>query len=108
MNIDQVKNIRRQELLKRLHNKVNSKQATRMNKVCREQKIEELKSQISNGDKNMKDNVDNIIKKVKKKNKKKSKVPQTLENKINDLQKSFLPIINESKNESKNENENNK
>ena len=67
MNIDQVKNIRRQELLSKLHNKVNSKQASRMNKIYREQKIEELKSKISNGDKNMKENVDNIIKKVKKK-----------------------------------------
>ena len=45
---------------------------------------------MTNGDVNMKETVENVIKKVKKKNKK-TKVPQTLEQKIKDLQKEFIP-----------------
>ena len=43
MDLDQVKQLRRQELLNRLHNKVNSKQATRMNKLYKNKKVEEIK-----------------------------------------------------------------
>tara|TARA_B100000963_G_scaffold307138_1_gene282061 strand:+ start:2946 stop:3227 length:282 start_codon:yes stop_codon:yes gene_type:complete len=91
MDLEQVKKARREELLKRLHSKVNGKQANRMNKISKNKKMEELKEQMSNGDSNMKENLEKIIKKVKKKNKKKSKVPQTLEQKVKDLEKEFIP-----------------
>jgi signal recognition particle GTPase len=90
MDDNQKKTFSRQELLKKLHNKVNNKQTGRLNKTCKNQQLEKLKEKMTNGDVNMKEIVENVIKKIKKKNKK-TKVPQTLEQKITDLQKEFIP-----------------
>ena len=91
MDLDQVKQLRRQELLNRLHNKVNSKQATRMNKLYKNKKVEEIKERLSQGNANVKEDVEKMIKKVKKKNKKKNK---TQAETLKDLQKDMLPKMN--------------
>ena len=43
MDDNQRKTLSRQELLKKLHNKVNSKQTGRMNKTCKNQQLEKIK-----------------------------------------------------------------
>ena len=60
---------RRQELLRKLHNRVDAKQAGRMNKAFKEKRVADLTEQMSNGDKQMKDNIAKVMKKVKKRKK---------------------------------------
>jgi hypothetical protein len=89
MTTDEEKKQKRAELLQKLHSKVNNKQAVRMNKQVKNKKIEEMTAKITEGKPDMKDNVDKLIKKLKKGNK--NKMPQTLEEKIKDLHKDFIP-----------------
>ena len=77
---------RRQELLRKLHNRVDAKQAGRMNKAFKEKRVADLTEQMSNGDKQMKDNIAKVMKKVKKGNKKKKNFNKTMEQRVKDLQ----------------------
>ena len=90
MPTDEEKKQKREELLKKLHSKVNGKQATRMNKQYKNKKIEEIKEQMTQGNPDMKDNVEKMMKKLKKSNKVKNKMPKTLEEKVKDLEKEFI------------------
>ena len=76
----------RQELLKKLHNRVDAKQANRMNKAFKEKRVADLTEQMSNGDQQMKDNIAKVMKKVKKGNKKKKNFNKTMEQRVKDLQ----------------------
>ena len=60
MPTDKEKKQKREELLKKLHSKVNGKQATRMNKQFKNKKIEEIKEQMTQGNPDMKENVEKI------------------------------------------------
>jgi len=91
MPTDEEKKQKREELLKKLHSKVNGKQATRMNKQFKNKKIEEIKEQMTQGNPDMKENVEKMMKKLKKSNKVKNKMPKTLEEKVKDLEKEFIP-----------------
>ena len=51
----------RQELLKKLHNRVDAKQANRMNKAFKEKRVADLTEQMSNGDQQMKDNIAKVM-----------------------------------------------
>ena len=90
MPTDKEKKQKREELLKKLHSKVNGKQATRMNKQFKNKKIEEIKEQMTQGNPDMKENVEKMMKKLKKSNKVKNKMPKTLEEKVKDLEKEFI------------------
>jgi len=91
MPTDEEKKKKREELLKKLHSKVNGKQATRMNKQFKNKKIEEIKEQMTQGNPDMKESVEKMMKKLKKSNKVKNKMPKTLEEKVKDLEKEFIP-----------------
>jgi len=91
MPTDEEKKQKREELLKKLHSKVNGKQATRMNKQFKNKKIEEIKEQMTQGNPDMKENVEKMLKKLQKSNKVKNKMPKTLEEKVKDLEKEFIP-----------------
>ena len=91
MPTDEEKKQKRVELLKKLHSKVNGKQATRMNKQFKNKKIEEIKEQMTQGNPDMKENVEKMMKKLQKSNKVKNKMPKTLEEKVKDLEKEFIP-----------------
>jgi len=91
MPTDEEKKQKRAELLKKLHSKVNGKQVTRMNKQFKNKKIEEIKEQMTQGNPDMKENVEKIMKKLQKSNKVKNKMPKTLEEKVKDLEKEFIP-----------------
>ena len=90
MPTDEEKKQKRAELLKKLHSKVNGKQVTRMNKQFKNKKIEEIKEQMTQGNPDMKENVEKIMKKLQKSNKVKNKMPKTLEEKVKDLEKEFI------------------
>lgn len=91
MPTDEEKKQKRAELLKKLHSKVNGKQVTRMNKQFKNKKIEEIKEQMTQGNPDMKENVEKMLKKLQKSNKVKNKMPKTLEEKVKDLEKEFIP-----------------
>jgi uncharacterized coiled-coil DUF342 family protein len=91
MPTDEEKKQKRAELLKKLHSKVDSKQATRMNKQFKNKKVEEIKEHMSQGNPEMKENIEKIMKKIKKSTKVKHKMPKTLEEKVKDLHKEFIP-----------------
>jgi t-SNARE complex subunit (syntaxin) len=65
MPTDEEKKQKRAELLKKLHSKVDSKQATRMNKQFKNKKVDEIKEHMSQGDPEMKENIEKIRKKLK-------------------------------------------
>ena len=90
MPTEEEKKQKRAELLKKLHSKVNGKQASRMNKQFKNKKMEEIKEQMTQGNPDMKENVDKMIKKLKKNNKVKHNMPKTLEEKVKDLEKEFI------------------
>tara|TARA_Y100001958_G_C21223699_1_gene549050 strand:- start:362 stop:640 length:279 start_codon:yes stop_codon:yes gene_type:complete len=90
MQTEEEKKQKRAELLKKLHSKVNGKQASRMNKQFKNKKMEEIKEQMTQGNPDMKENVDKMIKKLKKNNKVKHNMPKTLEEKVKDLEKEFI------------------
>ena len=52
--------------------------------------MEENKEQMTQGNPDMKENVDKMIKKLKKNNKVKHNMPKTLEEKVKDLEKEFI------------------
>jgi len=91
MPTDEEKKQKRAELLRKLHSKVNGKQVTRMNKQFKNKKIEEIKEQMTQGNPDMKENVEKMLKKLQKSNKVKNKMPKTLEEKVKDLEKEFIP-----------------
>ena len=55
------------------------------------EQIEEIKEQMTQGNPDMKENVEKMMKKLKKSNKVKNKMPKTLEEKVKDLEKEFIP-----------------
>ena len=81
----------REELLKKLRGKMSTKQAGRMNKASKEKKVTELTEKMTNGNKEMKKQIDLAMKKVKNSNKKKSNSGKTMDDRIKDIQKDFMP-----------------
>jgi hypothetical protein len=84
----------REELLMKLRGKVSNKQAGRMNKAFKEKKVAEITEQMTNGNEEMKKQINKALKQVKNKNKKKSNAGKTMEDRIKDIQKDFMPKMN--------------
>ena len=84
----------REELLMKLRGKVSNKQAGRMNKAFKEKKVAEITEQMTNGNEEMKKQINKAMKQVKNKNKKKSNAGKTMEERIKDIEKDFMPKMN--------------
>lgn len=84
----------REELLMKLRGKVSNKQAGRMNKAFKEKKVAEITEKMTNGNEEMKKQINKAMKQVKNKNKKKSNAGKTMEERIKDIEKDFMPKMN--------------
>lgn len=84
----------RQELLMKLRGKVSNKQAGRMNKAFKEKKVAEITEKMTNGNEEMKKQINKAMKQVKNKNKKKSNAGKTMEERLKDIEKNFMPKMN--------------
>ena len=84
----------REELLMKLRGKVSNKQAGRMNKAFKEKKVAEITEKMTNGNEEMKKQINKAMKQVKNKNKKKSNAGKTMEERLKDIEKNFMPKMN--------------
>tara|TARA_B100001059_G_C17778139_1_gene552489 strand:- start:10 stop:327 length:318 start_codon:yes stop_codon:yes gene_type:complete len=84
----------REELLMKLRGKVSNKQAGRMNKAFKEKKVAEITEKMTNGNEEMKKQINKAMKQVKNKNKKKSNAGKTMEERLKDIEKDFMPKMN--------------
>lgn len=84
----------REELLMKLRGKVSNKQVGRMNKAFKEKKVAEITEKMTNGNEEMKKQINKAMKQVKNKNKKKSNAGKTMEERIKDIEKDFMPKMN--------------
>ena len=89
----------REELLKRLRGKVSNKQVSRMNKTFKDKKVAEITEKMTNGNEEMKKQINKAMKQVKIKNKKKSNAGKTMEERLKDIEKDFMPKMNITDNE---------
>lgn len=84
----------REELLMKLRGKVSNKQAGRMNKAFKEKKVAEITEKMTNGNEEMKKQINKAMKQVKNKNKKKSNAGKTMEERLKEIEKNFMPKMN--------------